>query len=67
MSIHREVNAIERTGQLNLRIADSELAMLRALADDRGLSSSDVVRTMIRDAYRARFGETAPKKQKSKK
>lgn len=37
--------------------------MLEALAEDAGLTSSDVVRVMIRDAYRAKFGDKKPRKK----
>lgn len=38
--------------------------MLRALADAQGLSASDIVRTLIREAYRVRFGDKKPPKPK---
>ncbi|MCL2776619.1 MAG: ribbon-helix-helix protein, CopG family [Polyangiaceae bacterium] len=35
--------------------------MLQALADDAGLSSSDIVRQLIRAAYKDKFGDKKPK------
>jgi hypothetical protein len=61
------MNATERASFLQVRASDEERAMLFALADDRGLSASDVVRTMIRDAYRERFGDKKPKKPRAAK
>jgi hypothetical protein len=58
------MNALERTGFFQIRVTDEERAMLRALADERGLSAADVVRTFIRDAYRERFGDKRPPKPK---
>ena len=54
----------DRTQRLNVRVSARELAMLTALADDAGLASADVVRTMIRDAYRAKFGDKVPRPKK---
>jgi len=53
-----------RTERFTLRIAPAELAMLDALAEERGLSAADIVRMLIRDAYRAKFGEKAPRRPK---
>jgi hypothetical protein len=52
---------------LHLRVSEEEIAMLRALAEDRGLTASDIVRTMVREAYRQRFGDQPPKKPKHTK
>ena len=38
--------------------------MLAALADAAGLSSSDIVRTLIRETYRAKYGDKRPAKSK---
>ncbi len=38
--------------------------MLEALADDAGLSAADIVRSFIRDAYRAKFGDKPPRPKK---
>lgn len=36
---------------VNVRMAADEIAMLKELADVAGLSASDIVRTLIRDAH----------------
>ncbi len=61
------MNAIERARVFQLRVTDEELAMMRALADDRGLTASDVVRLFVREAYRERFGDKKPKKPRAAK
>lgn len=55
---------IERTDMLRVRMAPEETAMLAALADEVALSASDVVRTLIREAYKAKFGAKKPKSAK---
>ena len=55
---------LERSERLNVRAAPEEMAMLEALADDSGLSVSDVVRMLVRDAYRSKFGDNLPKPKK---
>jgi antitoxin component of RelBE/YafQ-DinJ toxin-antitoxin module len=52
----------DRDRQLHLRVSSEEQDMVQALADDAGLTASDVVRTLVRKAHRERFGETVPKK-----
>jgi hypothetical protein len=51
-----------RTVNLNVRVHPEELAKLHALADDRGLSASTLLRHMLREAYASRFGTTSPKR-----
>lgn len=58
------MSPLERTGFFQIRVTDEERAMLRAVADDRGLSAADVVRMFIRDAYREKFGDKKPPKPK---
>lgn len=55
---------LDRTERLNVRAAPEEMAMLDALADDAGLSVSDVVRMLVRTAYREKFGDKLPKPKK---
>lgn len=55
-----------RTELFNIRVSPTELSMLRAIADADGLSAADVVRTLVRREYAARFGQKAPKKPKAK-
>lgn len=55
-----------RTEQFIMRIAPSELAMLRALAEDAGLAAADILRMAIRRQYRETFDDTPPKKKRAK-
>lgn len=48
-----------------MRIAPSERAMLNELAERDGISSSDVVRVLIRRAHAAAFGR--PKRRAPKR
>ena len=45
---------LERSRRFELRISDEERDMLRTLAEDAGLSEADIVRLLIREAYRNR-------------
>jgi hypothetical protein len=54
----------ERARNLRVLVSDEELAMVKVLADDAGLSAADIVRTLIRDTYRAKHGDKKPKPQK---
>jgi uncharacterized protein (DUF1778 family) len=49
--------AVERTERLNVRIAPEEMAMLEAVAEHAALTASDIVRTLIRQAYADKFGD----------
>jgi hypothetical protein len=51
-----------RTLNLNVRIDEAEAKMLKALADLRGLSASDVVRQFIREAYAEAFPPRKPRR-----
>lgn len=63
MSVHSPtVVGEQRTERLDIRIAPSELAMLKALAEAEGLSQADIVRQCVRARYAARFGDKPPKK-----
>jgi 8-oxo-dGTP pyrophosphatase MutT (NUDIX family) len=53
-----------RTEQFIMRVSPSELAMLRALAEEAGLAAADVLRTCIRREYKETFGDKPPKKTK---
>lgn len=53
-----------RTGHdrnLRVMLTTEELNMLHALADDSGLTASDVIRLQLREAYRTKFGTRKPK------
>jgi hypothetical protein len=54
----------DRELNLNVRVTEEERAKLHALADDRDLSASTLLRHMVREAYTARFGTTPPKRTK---
>jgi hypothetical protein len=54
----------ERTERINVRVSVREVAMLDMLADAAGVSSADIVRMMIRDAYAAKFGDKVPRAKK---
>jgi uncharacterized protein (DUF1778 family) len=58
---------VNRDKKLTVRASDEELAMLQAVADAAGVSSSDVVRMFIRKAHAARFGGETPAKSKPAK
>ena len=55
---------VDRDSKLTIRIADEEVAMLRALAEKDGISASDVLRLFIRRAYAEAFGTKKPKPRK---
>ncbi len=50
----------ERELNLNVRITAEERAKLHALAEDRDLSASTLIRHMLREAYAQRFGNAPP-------
>lgn len=50
----------DRELNLNVRITDEERAKLHALAEDRDLTASTLIRHYVREAYAARFGATPP-------
>lgn len=52
--------AKDRELNFNVRITAEERAKLYALAEDRDLSASTLVRHFVREAYAARFGATPP-------
>jgi hypothetical protein len=54
----------ERTQRFEIRIAPQEIDMLRTLAEADGLSSADIIRTLIRRTYAERFGDKKPTKKK---
>jgi hypothetical protein len=48
--------------RLTLRLGETDMAMLRALADDASESSSLVVRNLIRREYSSKFGDKKPRR-----
>ena len=51
----------ERTERVALRMAPTEATMLRELAEEDGLSISDILRQLVRREYAARHGKRKPK------
>ncbi len=49
---------------MTVRLSNEERAMLEALANDAGLSASDILRTLVRGAYREKFGAKKPRPKK---
>ena len=47
-----------RSKVLNVRITDDEERMAKALAEHQGLSLSDVIRQLLRQAYALAFPKT---------
>lgn len=54
----------KRTELLTIRVTPDEMRMLKELADEAGLTSSDVVRLFIRRLHVERFGVAKPKRPK---
>lgn len=49
---------VDRSHRFNMMLSDSEMEMLRDLADVRGLSAADVLRQLLRDAHKAETGDS---------
>ena len=47
----------KRDTMITVRVSEAEADMLRVLADEDGISASDIVRTLIRREYAARHGK----------
>ncbi len=45
----------QRTHQLHVMLSDDEIRFVRALADADGVSTSDVVRHLVREAFTERW------------
>jgi uncharacterized protein (DUF1778 family) len=58
------MSPMTRDARLGLRVAQEEIDMLTALADRAGVSSSDMVRMLIRRAHAEAFGERKPKSKR---
>jgi len=54
----------EKTDRLAFRMGPTDAAKLAALADHEGESQANVLRTLIRRAYAAQFGDKKPKSKK---
>jgi antitoxin component of RelBE/YafQ-DinJ toxin-antitoxin module len=53
--------------RFNLRISETEQAMMNELADAMGVSGSDVIRMLIRKEHGERFGASKATKKPPKK
>lgn len=53
-----------RTAQIVLRVSPEEKAMAETMAQEDGLSTSDVIRQSLRRTYKERFGDKKPKVRK---
>jgi hypothetical protein len=58
------VTSEERTERITVRLAPSEVEMLRALAELDGVSVADALRMAVRRAHAERVNGNAPKKPK---
>lgn len=56
-----------RTRRMHLVTTPEEYEMAQALAERRGLTVSDIVRTQIREAYEREFGPRLGAKKKPKR
>lgn len=64
--VHAVCNAVhmvseERTGRIVVRASATEMAMLRKLAEDEGVTASDFLRLFIRKTYAEKHGTKKPK------
>jgi uncharacterized protein (DUF1778 family) len=53
-----------RNEPVSLRLSRDELHMLKAMAEAKGVSQSDVLRMLLREAWTAQHGKKAPPKPK---
>jgi hypothetical protein len=56
-----------RENVFQIRVSDHERQMLQAIADEEGLSASDIVRQFIRREWFRRYADLLPTKAKAKK
>jgi predicted transcriptional regulator len=61
------MSALKREAIFQIRISDEERRMLQVIADEDGLTSSDVVRQSIRREWLRRYQPEMPKPKKLKK
>lgn len=57
----------KRENVFQIRISDEERRMLQVLADEDGLSSSDVIRQFIRREWLRRYGDSMVPKKPAKR
>ena len=58
---------VRREGIFQIRISDEERRMLQVIADEDGLTSSDVVRQFIRREWLRRYGGEMSKPKPKRK
>jgi hypothetical protein len=51
---------VKRSARFNMVMMPEERAMLQALADERGVTESDVLRMYVREQYAEKFGKKKP-------
>jgi len=61
------MTSIERDRVFRARMSSEEIAMLRELADKRGVTASDYVRLTIRELYAVTFDGRPPSQTKARK
>lgn len=61
--VHYKCIMVERTRVITIRASEDEVAMLHALAEHDGVSSSDLIRLFIRRAYSEKFADKKPRKR----
>lgn len=57
----------ERTELLTVRVTPEEMAMVKRLAAEDGLSASDLIRQFVRRSYAERFDSPKPKPKSKRK
>lgn len=55
---------VDRERVLNVRMTDAEMQMVKELAEHAGLSQSDAVRQLVRQAHSKLASEQPPKRRK---
>jgi hypothetical protein len=58
---------LARDEKFQLRLTGDERRMLEAIAEYQGLSASDKIRQLIREAFVETFGEASPKRPRPKR
>ena len=59
--------ALQRDEKFQIRMTSDERRMLKALAENEGLTASDKIRQLIRKDFAATFGQPLPKPAKKQK
>jgi hypothetical protein len=61
------MSPVQREAIFQIRISDAERNMLRVLAEEDGLTSSDFVRQFIRREWMRRYGELSVRQKPKQK